>query len=103
DAVRRPRDLVSSPRARGRGSPSSDVWRALPRLSAAGEALGPRALLTGYPGVFVLGAAEGCTPVNEKTPGHSRCSAPAPLSFLPPSPVAAAALGRPAPMWPQPC
>src|SRR5262249_36507374 len=101
-AVRRSRGLVSSPRARGRGSPSSDVWCALPRLSAAGEALDPRSLVTGCRDVFVWSAAEGCSHVNEKMPEHSGCSHLAPLSFLSPSPVAAAALARPKPMWPQP-
>src|SRR5262249_56357665 len=57
DTVRRSRGLVSSPRARGRGSPSSDVWRALPRLSAAGGTLGPQSLLTGFPALFFSCAA----------------------------------------------
>src|SRR5262249_56634915 len=46
-AVRRARGLVSSPRARGRGSPASDVWRALPRLSAAGGGRGAPAPFAG--------------------------------------------------------
>src|SRR5262249_44704676 len=93
-AVRRARGLVSSPRARGRGSPARDVWRALPRLSAAGGALGFGPLLSG--------CAEGCTHVSEKTPGHSACLALAPSSFLSPLLVVASALARPKPTWPQP-
>src|SRR5262245_1480058 len=93
-AVRRARGLVSSPRARGRGPPASDVWRALSRLSAAGEALDPRPLVTG--------CAEGRTHVSEKTPEHSGCSALAPSGFLSPLLVVASALARPKPMWLQP-
>src|SRR5439155_16438294 len=46
-SVRRACAVVSPPCARRRSAPSGDVWSFLSRLSAAGEALDPTALVSG--------------------------------------------------------